>query len=176
MELSVTTGRRGLRSRSKPTRSPIAELTRRASRTTDLDKGRWTLCSIDPFLARVCERDSAAGFWGLLYCDKQTPKCAECRVPNLVRLGEFEGAGEAPSFGVSRRGSLRGAAPRWRCRQRHGQGRISRLIRTRSEDGGRAEEGARGLAPGRAGVGAMARTARPPDAQPLAAEFPNAVA
>lgn len=41
MEQSVTTGRRGLRlRRSKPTRSRIAELTRRASQKTDWEEGR----------------------------------------------------------------------------------------------------------------------------------------
>ena len=60
MEQCVTTGRRGLRSRSKPTRSPIAELTRRTIGRPDLIKGRWTLCSIDPFLAQVCECGRAA--------------------------------------------------------------------------------------------------------------------
>ena len=32
-------------------RSRNAELTQRSSQKTDLIKGRWTLCSIDPFLA-----------------------------------------------------------------------------------------------------------------------------
>ena len=58
MELSVTTGRRVPRSGSKPTRSPIAELTRRTIGRPDWDKGRWTLCSIVPFLALVAAKEA----------------------------------------------------------------------------------------------------------------------
>ena len=56
MEQSATTGAEWFRAADlRSPRSRIAELTRRASRNTDLDKGRWTLCSIDPFLAQVGE-------------------------------------------------------------------------------------------------------------------------
>ena len=66
MEQAVTTGRRGLRSRSKPTRSPIAELTRRTIGRPDWDKGRWTLCSINPFLDCVWSPKNPR-FWGSVF-------------------------------------------------------------------------------------------------------------
>jgi hypothetical protein len=41
-------------------------LTRRSSQKTDWDKGRWTLCSIDPFLAYVWSPKNPR-FWGSVF-------------------------------------------------------------------------------------------------------------
>ena len=93
MEQCVTTGRRGLRSRrSKPTRSRIAELTRRPSQKTDWDKGRWTLCSIDPFLAQVSTKVDLGMLLRGAFCD---PRAGGCRTTNPNPWGSLRGP--APS-------------------------------------------------------------------------------
>lgn len=89
MQQSVTTGARGLRSRSKRPRSRIAALTRRSSQKTDWDKGRWAHLLIDPFLARVSsEGDSGMVLRGVFL----RPPRRGVPTPDPDPNGEFEGA------------------------------------------------------------------------------------
>ena len=131
MQQSVTTGRRAPRSGSEPTRSPSAELTRRASAKADWGKGRWAQLLIDPFLACVTATKTSGMGWGESLLRQDSPHyvpCAMCQPRGSLR-------GLAPS--CTRRRVLsetvptggRGATPRWRSRQ----GRSPRSSRMAAE-------------------------------------------
>lgn len=121
MEQSVTTGARGLRSRSKRPRSRIAELTRRASTTSDLVEGRWAHLLIDPFLACVTATKTSGTGWGESLLRQDSPHCVPCAM-------------------CQPRGSLRGLAPsctrrRVRCQRPHSCG-LRSDPKSRRTDGG----------------------------------------
>lgn len=120
MEQSVTTGRRGLRlRRSKPTRSRIAELTRRASQKTDWEEGRCERKLPSTLSLPVSRQRKPLGRdGGNPYYDRIPP--IVCHVPCASRGGVPEfcaGAFCDPRAGGCRTtnpnpwGSLRGPAP-----------------------------------------------------------------
>lgn len=118
MEQSVTTGRRGLRlRRSKPTRSRIAELTRRASQKTDWEEGRCERKLPSTLSLPVSRQRKPLGRDGgesLLRQD--SPHCVPCamcqpRGSSRILRGAFcdPRAGGVPTHDPW--GSLRGLAP-----------------------------------------------------------------
>ena len=121
MEQSVTTGRRGLRlRRSKPTRSRIAELTRRASQKTDWEEGRCERKLPSTLSLPVSRQRKPLGRDGgeSLLRQDSPPLCAMCHVPAEGEFPNFaRGAFCDPLAGGCRppthdpRGSLRGLAP-----------------------------------------------------------------
>ena len=131
MQQSVTTGARGLRSRSKRPRSRIAELTRRSSQKTDWDKGRWTLCSIDPFLACVTARKASGTGWGESLLRQDSPHCVPCAMcqPRGSLRGQSPLMRAPPRAGQAEPTGGRGATTRWRSRQ----GRSPRSSRMAAE-------------------------------------------
>ena len=139
MQQCVTTGRRGLPSADLSRLvHGLQELTRRAQlNRPDLIKGRWTLCSIDPFPGSQVRRFGDGSCEGAFYDPSQ--------------------GGADPTHDPM--GSLRGRSHLGHAPPRAGQGRIRRLIRTRSG----CPSVSRGSS---AGQGAQ-------PAQPLAAECPR---
>lgn len=118
MEQSVTTGRRGLRlRRSKPTRSRIAELTRRASQKTDWEEGRCERKLPSTLSLPVSRQRKPLGRdGGDPYYDRIPP--IVCHVPAEGEFPNFaRGAFCDPRAGGCRPttpdpwGSLRGLAP-----------------------------------------------------------------
>lgn len=110
MELSVTTGRRGLRSRSKPTRSPIAELTRRTIGRPDLEEGR---CERKlPSTLSLPKSASAGGLgqgfpWARYYDLAHGNPISDIHIEHDLR-GGLEGC--SPSISAQPNGQGRGAA------------------------------------------------------------------
>ena len=125
-------------------RSRNAELTQRSSQKTDWDKGRWTLCSIDPFLAYVSRTGDLGIVCAGAFCDPRAggcrpttpdpwgslrglaPSCTRRRVPPSRRRGATLSRGEptvlhcrrAP-FSVGKRGVRYPFVPKaGRCRRR----------------------------------------------------------
>jgi hypothetical protein len=99
MEQSVTTGRRGLRlRRSKPTRSRIAELTRRASQKTGKENlwdgmgGNPYYDRIPPIVCHVPAEGEFPNFARGAFCD---PRAGGCRPPTHDPRGSLRGL--APS-------------------------------------------------------------------------------
>ena len=111
MEQSVTTGRRGLRlRRSKPTRSRIAELTRRASQKTDWEEGRCERKLPSTLSLPVSRQRKPLGRdgGGILTTTGFPPLCAMCHVP---AEGEFPNFARG-SFYDPRAGGVPNPEPR----------------------------------------------------------------
>lgn len=90
-------------SRSKPTRSRIAELTRRASRQPDWEEGLRVAWLLTPFLAQVIEDGN---LWDRPWGCKPNPQGFGAQ-----RHTPMESRTPNPNPRLRKRGSLRGLAP-----------------------------------------------------------------